>query len=371
MRRADERRRVVHVGVGRGDVEVAGDDHRIAGRGDGVEVGAQAVEPGQLVLVVVGVERSAVRHVHGDDGDAVAARRHDAGLGVGLGAVGEAERDVVEPDAATGSPRRSSGPHRGGRPRSPSPRTSAAGRRRRRASSPACRRRRAATSASHCSTRSWRTLSELTFQVAKRISVGCRALRRPLARAGCPLRRRASWPPPSSLAPSVRRRAVFAAAFFAGAAWRRRRLLRRAAFAAPPWPARLRGAAFFAGGRRLPAASAARPAGSAHGFFAPAPLRVARRPAPRRAAFLAAPLRARCRRRRRPPRRAPRARASARPRRTGATVRHGEVDAAPGRGEAGDDERDGVADLHHLAGAARRRVAHQAQRHVAAHVADR
>ena len=61
---ADERLGVVHVDVGRGDVEVAGDDHRIARPGDRVDVLAEAGEPAELVLVVVAVERPAVRHVH-------------------------------------------------------------------------------------------------------------------------------------------------------------------------------------------------------------------------------------------------------------------------------------------------------------------
>ena len=64
--------------------------------GDGIEVRGQPVEPRQLVLVVVGVERPAVRHVDVDDGDPVARGGHQPGLGVGLVAVGEAERHVVE-----------------------------------------------------------------------------------------------------------------------------------------------------------------------------------------------------------------------------------------------------------------------------------
>ena len=47
-----------------------------------------------------------------------------------------------------------------------------------------------------------------------------------------------------------------------------------------------------------------------------------------------------------------------------------QIDAAAGRGEALDDEGDRFADLHELAGAARRRVGHQAQRHVSLDVAD-
>ena len=62
----------------------------------------------------------------------------------------------------------------------------------------------------------------------------------------------------------------------------------------------------------------------------------------------------------------------ARPRRLlgRAHARDGEIDAALGGHEALHDQGDRLADLHELASAARRRIGHQAQRHVADHVVD-
>jgi hypothetical protein len=70
----DELRRVVHVEVGGGDVEVAGDHHLLVGRAERGDVRPQLGQPAQLVLVVLVVERAAVGHVHAADAHAAAPR---------------------------------------------------------------------------------------------------------------------------------------------------------------------------------------------------------------------------------------------------------------------------------------------------------
>ena len=228
--------------------------------------------------------------------------------------------------------------------------------------------------------RSWRTFSELTFQVAKRVTSAPRSATAFLARL------RFAGAAAGAAALLGRRLLAGAAAFLTGAAafFGRRLLHRRGAAAGPR--ASSRSAAFLAaallvvgrflagggggsttassttGSRRhgLPRRPACAPgagtagasaggagAGSAARLLAPAPGRRRHR--------LGQLLELRRRHD-----------VGARRHR-----RHGEVDAAPAGAKLVDDERDRVADLHHLAGAARRRVAHQPQRHVAAHVADR
>ena len=86
--------RVPHVDVGRGDVEVAA--HAPSGAAGSAVASRwpdQPLEPAQLVLVVVVVERAAVRHVHAHHPHAAAGGGEQPGLGiVGLVVVGEARR---------------------------------------------------------------------------------------------------------------------------------------------------------------------------------------------------------------------------------------------------------------------------------------
>ena len=98
--------RLAHVGVGvedvvvgRRDVDVAHHDGR--GRVAGGHHVAQPGEPGQLVVVVLGVRRAPVGDVDRHHADAAARGRHRPRLRVREAgrAVAEAGDDVLEPDA--------------------------------------------------------------------------------------------------------------------------------------------------------------------------------------------------------------------------------------------------------------------------------
>ncbi len=92
-----ERRPVVYVGVGGGDVDVAA-QHRRRRVGDGrPELG----EPVEFVDVVRGVRFAAVGHVQRIDADVAAHRRHRARLhpALVLGDIGETVLHIVEADA--------------------------------------------------------------------------------------------------------------------------------------------------------------------------------------------------------------------------------------------------------------------------------
>jgi hypothetical protein len=96
MRLTDVRRRVEHVGVGRGDVHVTADD--LVGR-TGSDDLPQGREPGELVVVVLGVRDATVRHVEGVDPDAATGRRDRPGLRVRKpGGAGDAGHDLLQPD---------------------------------------------------------------------------------------------------------------------------------------------------------------------------------------------------------------------------------------------------------------------------------
>jgi len=76
--------RVPHVDVGGRNVEVASHHERVAGLGDRSDMDSELVEPAQLVLVVLVVERAAVGHVHRHHFHAAAVGGDDARLGIGL-----------------------------------------------------------------------------------------------------------------------------------------------------------------------------------------------------------------------------------------------------------------------------------------------
>ena len=70
---------VEHVIVGGGDVHVAAHHLRLRAGGQHVP---QRGQPGQLVLVVVGIRHAPVGHVHRDHPDSIAGGRHRPRLGV-------------------------------------------------------------------------------------------------------------------------------------------------------------------------------------------------------------------------------------------------------------------------------------------------
>src|SRR4051812_20593070 len=70
---------IEHVVVGRRDVHVPKHDLLVGSYGDHV---AEGGEPLELVLVVVGVGRAAVGHVHAGDTDAATGGRDHASLGL-------------------------------------------------------------------------------------------------------------------------------------------------------------------------------------------------------------------------------------------------------------------------------------------------
>ena len=121
-----------------------------------------------LNAVELVVEAAAVGHVDRVHPHAAARRRHDAAPVLVLGGAEPAHR-VVQPDPAERRPRRSSARRRGAPTRSPARRTPRRGTCRRPASSPAGRARRAVAPRSTAVTRGSRAVSELTFQVARRI----------------------------------------------------------------------------------------------------------------------------------------------------------------------------------------------------------
>ncbi len=89
---------VVDVAVVWRDVEVADNRNGLSVADVGVHIGTQSVEPLQLVLVVVVVERAAIRDVTA--GDAYAATRgpDDPRVDIGVAAIAEVDVHVVEAD---------------------------------------------------------------------------------------------------------------------------------------------------------------------------------------------------------------------------------------------------------------------------------
>ena len=159
---------IEHVLIGRRDVHVAADDHRVRPGGDHV---AQRRQPRELVLVVIRPRGAAVRNVDRDDPDARARRCHRARLLVGeTGAARQARDHVVQPDARED---RHAVPCRLAvcrdgvpRPSSSEPSSSAS---LSSASLVSCRQTTSGRrSSSHGSSRGRRCLIELTFQVAMR-----------------------------------------------------------------------------------------------------------------------------------------------------------------------------------------------------------
>src|SRR2546429_290151 len=84
--------RVPHVAVLRGDVEVAAEHHRLVGLGGGLEEGAEAAIPVELVGVLVRADLLAVRPVDTHDREAGDTRHQKASLGV-VALVREPSRD--------------------------------------------------------------------------------------------------------------------------------------------------------------------------------------------------------------------------------------------------------------------------------------
>ena len=109
----------------------------------GLDVRPQPGQPAQLVGVVLVADLAAVGHVGRRHPHAAAGGADQPGLGVGLAAVGEAGHRGRRGRPGWRSPRRSSGPGRGGRCRSPGRGSRARGTRRRSTSSPAGTGRRA------------------------------------------------------------------------------------------------------------------------------------------------------------------------------------------------------------------------------------
>src|SRR5688572_1510576 len=77
-------RRVVHVAVFRRDVEIADDQQVFVRSEERREVGAQALEPGELVRVLLRAHGLAVRHVHVHQPDRAHARADDPPLRIGI-----------------------------------------------------------------------------------------------------------------------------------------------------------------------------------------------------------------------------------------------------------------------------------------------
>ena len=88
---------IEHVVVGRRDVHVAAHDRRLGAGGDHLP---QRRQPGELVLVVLGVRLAPVRHVNRDHPDPVARGRHRARLRMREARrAGDSRHDVVQPHA--------------------------------------------------------------------------------------------------------------------------------------------------------------------------------------------------------------------------------------------------------------------------------
>lgn len=76
---AEEGNRVVHVYGQRGDVEVSEPDNRVGRFEIVLEEAEQAVEPGELVIELLGIGRNALGNVSIDDGDAVNIGYYETG----------------------------------------------------------------------------------------------------------------------------------------------------------------------------------------------------------------------------------------------------------------------------------------------------
>jgi Ser/Thr protein kinase RdoA (MazF antagonist) len=88
--------RVEHVGVGRRDVHVPADQRGLRARPDDL---LQRGQPGQFVLVVLGVRHPPVRNIYRMDPDAGAGRGHRTGLLVReAGPASQARHHIVQPD---------------------------------------------------------------------------------------------------------------------------------------------------------------------------------------------------------------------------------------------------------------------------------
>ncbi len=96
----DELGDVPHVGVGRGDVEVAAQSDVAGGVGHRVEVADEPVEPPELVLVVLVVEGAPVGDVRAHHADPAAGGGDQAGLRIRVRPVAEPQHHVVDADAA-------------------------------------------------------------------------------------------------------------------------------------------------------------------------------------------------------------------------------------------------------------------------------
>ena len=96
---ARELRDVPHVAVLRRDVEVAADGHRLICRRVRREVVAKPLQPGELELVLLAADGTAVGHIDAGDPNPPARRREDAAL---LDRVGKLRREtgpgLLDPD---------------------------------------------------------------------------------------------------------------------------------------------------------------------------------------------------------------------------------------------------------------------------------
>ena len=95
---ADKARRVIHVAIIWGDIEIAYDGNVLGGVCVGFKVALQPVEPLQLVGVVVVVEASSVGHVTRCNTDPATCCPQDACVGVGFASIGKVGTNVIEAD---------------------------------------------------------------------------------------------------------------------------------------------------------------------------------------------------------------------------------------------------------------------------------
>ena len=100
MGHPDESLRVIDIAIIRGDVEVADDADvvgRLCVRG---EISMKAIEPPQLVLVVVVIEAPPIRYVAAGHPKSGTGRPQNARIGIGIIAIEKVRTDVFKADSA-------------------------------------------------------------------------------------------------------------------------------------------------------------------------------------------------------------------------------------------------------------------------------